>query len=248
MKQILRSLLVLAVLSFSSLISFSQVQSGKILSGSEAEDNLVHILNVSPTMTGTLGFDNRFEGVKGSPRLFASLLPSFLKIIGHDEYYKLNTDLDIYRNRLMFKHPTSGKLLYIPANLVKEVIIKTDSSEKVFRTTASIKFEKELKEVRFFEVLKDGPRQFIKMPLKKFVEADFKNAYSPDRRYDEFETSYKYYVMTNDSIFHPIQLNKKSLIKLFPDKKKLIESVAVSSTFKNDEEMILYVLGKFQAQ
>ena len=242
----MRSLLVIMVLSFSNLISYSQVQPGKFQSGIGAEENLIMILKLSPSVTG-VGFDARFEGVKGSPRLFENLLPSFLMISGYDEYYKLNIDFDIYKNRLMFNHPETGKLLSIPADLVHEVIVKTDSSEKVFRTTANKKFDKEFKEIKFFQVIKDGPWQFIKMPFKRFVEADYKNAYSPDRRYDEYVTSYKYYIMTSDSIFHLLQLNKKSLIKLFPDKKNLIESAAVSSTAKNDEEMILSILGKFQA-
>jgi hypothetical protein len=142
----MRSLLVIMVLSFSNVISYSQVQPGKFQSGLGAKENLITILKLSPAVTGD-GLDARFEGVKGSPRLFENLLPSFLKISGYDEYV----------------------------------------------------------------------------------------------------TSYWNYIMTSDSIFHLLQLNKKSLIKLFPDKKNLIESAAVSNTAKNDEEMILSILGKFQA-
>lgn len=83
------------------------------------------------------------------------------------------------------------------------------------------------------------------MPLKVLNEADYKKVYGADRRFDKFETSYKYFIMGSDSIFYPLQLNKKSLIKLFPDKKNLIESAASGSTNKNDEELILYILSKF---
>ena len=145
----------------------------------------------------------------------------------------------------MFNHPKSGKLLSLPANFISEVIIKTDSIENVYKTTASLKFEKKIKDVKFYQILKGGSYQLIKMPIKVLIEADYKKVYGVDKRFDEFETSFKYFIMTSDSIFHPLQLNKKSLTKLFPDKKSLIESAAAGITNKNDEEKILYILSKF---
>jgi hypothetical protein len=242
--QIMRNLFAAIILGVATLISNSQIPN-QILTSKAAEDNLNRILKASPTRTGTLGFDNRFEGVKGSPNLFEKLLPSFMKISGSEEYFKLNSDLNIYENNLIFTHPKTGQLLSLPSDFITEVIVTTDIGEQVFRTTAGCKFEKEFKEIRFFQVLKDGPWQFIKMPVKELVKADFKNAYSPDRRYDEFQITYKYYIKGSDGIFHPLLLNKKALIKLFPDKKKLIESGYTGSSIKNDEAIILNIIGRF---
>ena len=93
--KIMRSLLSIVLLLISTLISYSQAPPVKYQSGADAEDNLNRIINISPTVTGGMGFDTRFEGVKGSPRLFEKLLPSFVKIDGQNEYFKLNADLDI---------------------------------------------------------------------------------------------------------------------------------------------------------
>lgn len=212
--------------------------------GVSADKNLKAILNLTPYSDGGVGFDNRYEGIKGSVRLFDKLLPSYLKIKGTDYYLQLETDIDLVRNTLLFLHPKSGELLSIPCDIVSEVIIKNDSKELVFRTSEGKKFEKELKEKKFFQVLKDGPILFIKMPVKTLTEADYKGAYSSDRRYDEYETKYRYYISGTDNVFHQLQINRKSLLKLFPDKKELINNIIESKAYDNDEDMVLAVLEK----
>ena len=48
---------------------------------------------------------------------------------------------------------------------------------------------------KFYQVLMDGKYQFIKITSKKFIEADYKGVYTADRRYDEYETRFKYYIL-----------------------------------------------------
>ena len=81
--------------------------------GISAQENLNAIINLAPYSEGGVGFDTRYEGVKGSVRLFDRLLPSYLKIKGQDYYVKLETDIDVVRNTLLFTHPKTGKLLSI---------------------------------------------------------------------------------------------------------------------------------------
>ena len=213
--------------------------------GLTGEQNLQAIGNLAPYSAGGVGFDNRYEGVKGSSRLFEKLLPSFLKVKGQDYYLQLETDIDLATSTLIFIHPKTGKMLSLPAGMVTEVVIKSDGIEQIFRTTTGSDFEKGSEGQRFFQVLKDGKFQFIKVPSKKFIEADYKGVYTADRRYDEYETKYKYYIIGNDSAYHKITLNKKSLMKLFPDKKELINSIIGQGPFTNDEEMVISVLEKF---
>jgi hypothetical protein len=236
------SLFVTFILIINSV--FSQVNSA-YQKGVSADKNLKAILNLAPYSDGAVGFDNRYEGIKGSTRLFEKLLPSYLKIKGTDYYLQLETDLDLVKNSLLFLNPKSGELLSVPSDMVSELIITYEGKELVFRTSAGSRFEKALKEKKFFQVLKDGPIQFIKMPVKTLTEADYKGAYSSDRRYDEYETKYRYYISGTDSTFHQLLINKKSLTKLFPDKKELIEKIIESKAYDNDEDMVIAVLDKF---
>jgi hypothetical protein len=236
------SLIVISILIINSIYSQGNNVYQK---GLTAEQNLNAIGNLTPYTTGGVGFDNRYEGIKGSARLFDKLLPSFLKVKGQDYYIQLATDIDLIRNTLMFIHPKTGKLLSIPSDIVTEVIINSEGKELIFRTTRGENFENDLKEQKFFQVLKEGPNQFIKMPVKTFIEADYKGAYSADRRYDEYETKYRYYIMSSDSTFHQVQLTRKSLIKLFPGKKELIINTIEARSYADNEEMVLSLLEKF---
>jgi hypothetical protein len=214
--------------------------------GLSAEQNLNAIRDLTPYSTGAMGFDTRYQGIKGSPRLFDTLLPSFLNVKGQDYYLQLRTDIDLVQNTLLFIHPKTGKMLALPSDMVNEVVIKSDGKEMVFRTTKGKSFEKDINEQKFFQVLNEGAFPFIKVPFITFTEANYKGAYSPDRRYDEYETKYRYNIFGPDDIFHEVQLNRKSLIRLFPDKKEIIDNVIRSKTYKNDEEMVIVILEKME--
>jgi hypothetical protein len=213
--------------------------------GLTAEQNLNAIGNLSRfANAGGTGFDTRYEGIKGSPRLFEKLLPSFLKVKGQDFYIQLETNIDLAGNVLLFNYPKTGKLMAIPSDKIEEVKISSEGKEMVFRISRESEFEREIKDGRFYQVLREGQIFFIKLPVTKLIEADYKAVYSPDRRFDEYTTYYKYYIMGTGGKFQQIQLSKKSLIKFFPDKKDLINRTVGEKSYTNNEEMILDVLDK----
>ena len=213
--------------------------------GLSAEENLKAIAGLGPYSPGGIGFDNRYEGVKGSPRMLDTLLPSFLRLNGQDYYIELKSDIDLENNALIYMNPSSKKLLTVPIDFISELLIIKDGNELLFRTTYGKFFEKEIKPQRFYQVLNDGRYQFIKVPFRIFVQADYKGAYSTDRRYDEYQSKDKYYLLGSDSIFHQIQLNKKSVSKLYPDKKYLVDQSENEESFPGKEEMIISILSKF---
>ena len=187
----------------------------------------------------------RYEGVKGSPRLYDTLVTSFLNVRGQDYYIQLKSDIDLVNNTLLFLHPRSGSLTQIPSEIVNEVVINKDGKELTYRTFEGSILDRDLKEKKFCQLLMEKPVIFLKLPVKKMVEASYKGAYSPDRRYDEFITFNRYYIMGSDSIFHQLQLSKKSLLKLFPDRKSLIEEGFGNTNKGTDEEIIISILEKF---
>jgi hypothetical protein len=214
--------------------------------GLTAEQNLNAIGNLARSSSSAIGFDTRYEGIKGSPLLFDTLCPSFLHIKGQDFYLKLRTNIDIITNSLIFIYPKTGKLLSIPADMIKEVKINNEGKEMVFRTAKGNTYAKDFKGHKFFQVLKEGQFQFIKIPVKKLIAADYKEVYGADRRYDEYTTYYKYYIMSSDSVFHQIQLTKKSLEKVFPGRREMIDNAFEAKSCKNNnEELVKDILDRF---
>lgn len=214
--------------------------------GVMSEQNLKAIANISPYYTGVVfGFDSRYEGIKGTTRLFDTLFTSALFIRGQENYIQLNSDIDLVRNTLIFIHPATTELMEISADSIVEIIVYENDKQLIYRTTKGLRFVKEIQENKFYQVLKERPNQFIKIPEKKIIEANYQGNYSPNRRYDEFKLVNIYYIAHSDSIFHQVQLNKRSLIKLFPDKKELIEEDFEGKTEGDAEEQVISILEQF---
>lgn len=173
-----------------------------------------------------------------------TLMNSYLKISGQDNYIELMADIDLYNNYVIYLHPKSKQMYSVPLNIISEIVINNNGKEMLFRTTSGKRFEKELKDQKFCQVLKDGKYQFIKIPMKTFIQANYKGAYSADRRFDEYQDEARYYLMGPDSVFYQIQLNKKSISKIYPDKKELIDQVAREEANRDKEAMILSILEK----
>ena len=238
-------LTILSVMFLTMSLGYSQ-KINVYQSGIVGQENLQAIASISPTSVGGMGFDNRYEGVKGSPRLFDTLIASYLLVRGQEKYIQFNSDIDVVRNTLIFIHPNSGKLLELSSEIVDELIMHKDGRDIIFSTTKGLQFDKEIKENRFFRVLLAEPHQFIMVPEKTFIEADYKAAYSADRRYDEYQPYNKYFIKGADNVFHQIQLNKKSLVKIFPDRKEMINDAFRENSDKEDEEKVIELLQRLQ--
>jgi len=240
----MNKLIFISFLIFINAGSFSQVATSvqKYLT---SDENLKAIANLSPNSPGGYGFDNRYEGVRGTPRLMDTLLPSFVQLHGQDYLIQVLSDIDLVDNALIYQNPRNKTLYTISADVISELILNKEGKELFFKTTYGKKFDREIKEQKFYQVLKDGEYQFIKIPLKVFVEANYKGAYSADRRYDEYVSDSKYYLMGSDNIFHQVKLNKRSLTKLYPERKKLIGQAFADGTDLNKEDIIISLLEKF---
>ncbi len=142
-------LAILSVMFFTITSGYSQ-KINVYQSGIVGQENLQAIASISPTSVGGMGFDNRYEGIKGSTRLFDTLLTSFLLVKGQEKYIQFNSDIDVVRNTLIFIHPNSGKLMELSSEIVDELIMNKAGMDMIFRTTKGLQFDKEIRENRFF--------------------------------------------------------------------------------------------------
>ena len=236
--------IVFLFVAFLSVLNIFPQNTMAYETGIMGEKNMQAIANLSPYTSAT-GFDNRYQGLKGSTLLFDTLTASSLLIEGQDDYIQLRSDIDLVKNTMIFVSPSTRKLMEISSDHIVELVFFKNGKKIVFRTSKGIDIEKDTKENKFYQVLNERPYQFIKIPEKKFVEADYKRPYSSDIRYDEFKPVNKYYMEGSDSIFHRVQLNKKSLIKLFPDKKELIEKDFEGKIEGDAEEQVISILEHF---
>lgn len=214
-------------------------------SGVSAEENLRAISKLSAYSTGGVGFDTRYKGVKGSPMLFDTLLTSYIKITKQESYIQIESDIDLVSNSIYFVNPGTSQMVSVSAGNINEVIFTKGNDDMIFRTIMGSLLKKNSDSFIFYQVLYDGTPQLIKVPVKDFIAADYKQAYSPGRQYDEFSTSYKYYIISADGTIRQCQLTLKSLTKIFPGKKSLIKDVTKGKSYPDKELMVIEVLKNF---
>lgn len=213
--------------------------------GITADENLKAISNLSALSIGGIGFDTRYKGVKGSPMLFDTLLISYLKISKQEKYIEVPSNIDLVTNSVICMHPKTKQIISIPGSKINELIISDGNNDMIFRTMSNEFLNKKSGEHIFYEVLNDDQYKLIKVPSKDFIEANYKQAYSPGRGYDEFVTTYKYFIMSPDGQINQCQLSEKSIIKLFPEKKELIKNMTKEKTFADKEALVIEVLKNF---
>jgi hypothetical protein len=214
-------------------------------SGLSAEQNLIAIGKLNPNAQGGIGFDDRYEGVKGSRMLFDTLLPAFVKVKGQEYFLQLEADIEAEANLLKYKNPSNGRYYTLAPETITEVIFRYMEKDLDFKTTIGLPFEKPLREQKFCQFLYKGKSDLLKIAYKVLVKADYKGAYTSDTRFDEYKTDYKYYLKGPDSLFHQINLSKKSLSKLYPERKEQISNSADPSEALNKEDMVLGIIKGF---
>jgi hypothetical protein len=214
-------------------------------SGLTAEQNLIAIGKLNPNAHGGIGFDERYEGVKGSSMLFDTLFQSYVKVKGQEYYLQLEADIEAEANLLKYKNPSNGKFYTLGTDLVTEVVFRNGEQFLAFKTTEGLPFEKALKDQKFCQVIYSQKPALLKITYKVLLKADYKGAYTSDTRYDEYKTDYKYYLKGPDSLFHQINLSKKSLTKLYPGKKENINNSPDPSDSLSKEDMVLNIIKGF---
>ena len=230
----MKSLLILFTTFFFVLNSFSQ-KVNVYQDGSMGVENIKAM--VKPWGNNFVHtFDSRYEGVKGTPNLFNNLVNSYLMGSGQEKYIQVESDIDILRNTVIFRDPSTRNLMEIPSDNVKELVFNIYNKDFIYRTTRGLKFEKKIKENKFYQVIREEPYRLIMITFKSFVKADNEPTFNSGRHFDEYRTDRKYFLedsrgvfhqvifnnITYDCIIHPSKLNKKGLAKIFPEKKEII--------------------------
>lgn len=237
------------IILFFSLVSAWNLYSQTAIiyqSGIAGSENLKALENIDPNTVGARGFDFRYEGVKGTTRLFDTLYAASLLLKGQTRYIRLISDIDIVNNLLVYSQSGTKKIMEIPSDPIAELIVHKNDTSLIFRLANNISFETKIDGNKFCQILKESPNSFIRIPEKKFIKADFKKAYGgPDIRYDEFELIYRYYIENSDHIFQKVQLNQKSLIKMYPDRKELIRKYYKENPRDDAEKKFISILSQF---
>jgi len=181
-------------------------------------------------------FDNRYEGVRGTPFLNEKWKSANIKL--QDKVIQnLMVKYNVYANNLLYKN--ADALLIIDLNKIDSFVL-TDSLTQVsqkFRRVSSMAHINSRINNKFAAVLFDGNNsKLLNIPVKEFRKANYKGAYSNGETYDVFRDDNFIYFVDREGKPEKVKFNKRNLMNLLKDKKNEIEKFIADERINPDTE------------
>lgn len=171
-------------------------------------------------------FDERYEGVKGSPFLLNEFMPGVLIHTSGQSYENLHIRYNVFKQEVEYKNIGSSKNLVIDAQDVRLIILKDRLSKQdfIFGKREIILQKGRAPQSQHFITLHDQGSTLLVQLEKTFVKADYKGAYSSDKKYDEYRTDFAYFLRPkNQDDFIRVRLSNTSLLKALTDQKSALK-------------------------
>lgn len=232
---------LLMILSLIQVLSAQQKET-KTGDYERSPTNISAIANINALSPGAMGFDDRYEGVKGTPLRYDDWMEGNLFLKDNRWARNIKMNLDIHDGFLYILTPENGQIFTLSNEEINEVHLFSEGETILFQKFSPEQFEKKIDPDQLFEVLAQGEYTFLKLSKKLFREANYQQAYSPDRRYDEFILSTSYFLANSAGLLEKIKLTEKALCKLLPDQKSRIREIVKNTGLSEGEEMVMAVL------
>ena len=212
--------------------------------GYETYQTLNQIVGSGPyTMINTI--DHRYEGLRGSPYFLPEWNKGQIEMETGKHYQDVPIKFNAYRQQLILLRPQVGNdSIIVNTSQVKSFQFgSSDGQFYLFRRYPAAKTGDETLKQGYFMVLYQGKSSLLKRVTKAFKQADYKNPYSSDIRYDEFQDTFSYYLLKADQTLTKVKLSDKALIEAFGDHKDELKAVAKQNnlTGKTEDEAIQIV-------
>ncbi|WP_020595233.1 hypothetical protein [Spirosoma panaciterrae] len=212
--------------------------------GYETYQSTSQIVGAGPyTMVNTI--DHRYEGLRGTPYFLPEWNKGQIEMVAGQHYKNVPIKFDAYRQHLILLRTWAGNdSIIVNVDQVKSFQLKNgDGQLYVFRHIPTAKTSDELLKEGYFLVLYQGKSALLKRIVKAFKQADYKNPYSNNVRYDEFRDVISYYLLKPDQTLEKVKLSDKSLIEALGDHKDELKAYVKQADlhFKAENDAIQLV-------
>ena len=182
-----------------------------------ADINMRQLAELGTRMSAVpIGFDNRYEGVKGSPYLYEKWRPGEIQVDGAPTISE-NIFLNIDGTKNLATVQLPNGVLGLQNEKIKGLVINIENGSVRYETHLRSKIEGKGDGKVLLEVLYDGVNYgYYKEPRIVFNKANYQGAYSPDVRYDEYVASPVYFIRVKDK-YEKVKLKKNAIQKIIPE-------------------------------
>jgi len=204
--------------------------------GYEAKENLRELGSMDGTGT-VKTFDYRYEGVKGTPYVFADFRPGTVFLKSKNKVAIGSLNYNCFENEIVYMDPATNATMLMNRFTVDLFTIQDGDNVLTF---VPLKLD-ENSETIFAEVLYNKGSMVYKVYKKEWLKANYEGGYSADRRYDEFVDKYDlYFLKKGDNRLYKAKNSKKQILDAFPDEQSEISSFIKSNKLdlKEDESLV----------
>jgi hypothetical protein len=203
-----------------SISAVTMSQNTSVPEDYEAKENLRELGSTDGT-GNVRTFDNRYEGVKGTPYIFEEWNSGEVYLNSKQKVAINKLNYNCFDNEIAYKDPDTKEIRLM--NRYKVDVFKINQAGESL-TFIPVKL-KEDEEAVFIQLLYDEASRVYKVYRKEFLKANYEGGYSADRKYDEFVDKYDLLIMKEgEKTLYKIKKSKKYVVSLFPDKEKEISS------------------------
>jgi hypothetical protein len=202
------------------------------------QDAFVNTLNLGGQSNVARTWDNRYEGVRGTPYLKNVWQNAQIISIEGKVYNNVPLKYDVYSNLLAIKNSKGDSISTETTNIKEFTWIGTGMTfvkEPLLDNTTDLKNFGRL----YQQIFKGNKTTLLKNYRKELLKADYQGGYNANRRYDELIDETDYY-LKKDTQIEKIKLNEKNIVKFLADKEKEVKDFIKKQklNLKNETDVV----------
>jgi hypothetical protein len=187
--------------------------------------------------------DHRYEGLRGTPYFLPDWAKGQIEMVAGLNYTNVPLKFNAYQQQLVLLRTWAGNdSIIVDAGQVKKFTLKSNEGQTyLFKRFPLAKTGDQTLQNGYFLVLYEGKTALLKRITKTFKQADYKNPYSIDVRYDSFRDAFTYYLLKSDQTLTKFKLSGKSIIDVLGDRQDELKTFIKQENlnFKTDNDAIL---------
>lgn len=200
-------------------------------------------------------FDERYEGVKGTPFLVDQWSPGKVTMRNGKVYTSVALKYDLYRDEIVVKHPYDHAVIPDKRTITQFSLSAEHTNDSSYFILVdylpdSRKFPpNHFAQVLYGSLSDPGTSTLLAVHNRKLIKADYQGGYSANRPYDEFsEIMTSYYLIKPNGQSYRLKPTIKSIRRLLKDKKVVVNDFLANESISPDDPSDLVRLVSYYDQ
>ena len=192
------------------------------------KQQIVNAVGQESTLGTVQTFNERYEGIKGSPFLTDEWTDGQVHMHNGQVFDQLQVKYNLYRDEIIVKRRDGAEV--IPdKKTIRSFSLDTGSPGPLrrFVRVDYLPDNRAFPHNHFAEILYEGASTLLAVHDKSFIRADYRQAYHANRPYDKFgDVMTQYFWIAPDGRVHVLKPSKRAITKLFSDQKDVMVAFA----------------------